>query len=66
MQHDDLDRNPICDAAPTEDDRRMAAYWLAGAERLSNLEPPFRAKNIAICLASAFRKGMAAREGKNG
>ncbi len=37
--------------------KHLAARWFTLADRLSNLEPPFRAKNIAICLASAYRQG---------
>jgi hypothetical protein len=37
--------------------KHLAGRWLSLAERLSHLEPPFRAKNIAICLASAYRQG---------
>lgn len=37
--------------------KHLAARWLSLADRLSWLEPPFRAKNIAICLASAYRQG---------
>lgn len=39
------------------DGKKRAAHWFTQAERLSGLEQPFRAKNIAICLASAYRKG---------
>ena len=37
--------------------KQMAAEWLRLAERLAHLEGDFRAKNIAICLASAYRQG---------
>lgn len=40
--------------------KHLAGRWLSLADRLSSLEPPFRAKNIAICLASAYRQGWSA------
>lgn len=43
-------------------EKSHAADWFTRAERLSRLEPPFQAKNIAICLASAYRQGMRAAQ----
>ncbi|TXH41270.1 MAG: hypothetical protein E6Q97_37870 [Desulfurellales bacterium] len=40
--------------------KHLSSEWFPRAERLANLEQPFRAKNIAICLASAYRQGWAA------
>ena len=40
--------------------KHLAGRWLSIADTLSNLKPPFRAKNIAICLASAHRQGWSA------
>ncbi len=40
--------------------KHLAGRWLSLADRLSRLEPPFRAKNIAICLAIAYRQGWSA------
>lgn len=37
--------------------KHQAYEWLTLADRLSRLEEPFKAKNIAICLASAYRQG---------
>jgi hypothetical protein len=39
------------------EEKDFAHWWLTRAERLSRLENPCRSKNIAICLASAYRQG---------
>lgn len=40
--------------------KHLAGRWLSLADRLSHLEPPSRAKNIAISLAIAYRQGWSA------
>lgn len=39
--------------------------WICRAKSLSRLDPPYRAQNIAICLASAYRQGYRDREGND-
>lgn len=41
----------------TNDQKEGVAGWLTLAERLGRLEEPFRSKNVAMCLASAYRQG---------
>lgn len=42
--------------------KHRAAGWQLAAEKIDRIDAPFRAKNIAVFLASAYRQGYAAAE----